>query len=527
MPSGLNIVCRELIEKIRKGEIRSQQGLEREKTKIAGKYNVDGVIKNADLIAYLDKKDKNYKKLVKFLKTKPVRTASGVANIAVMWMPNKNNMLSCPGKCIYCPKGRVKNAKGVILPAPQSYTGTEPATMRAMRAGYDPFVQVKTRLRQLQIIGHPTDKCELIIMGGTFLSAKKAFQKNFIKNCLDAMNESRSKTLDKAQKKNEKAGHRCIGLTIETRADYCKKEHIEQMLKLGCTRVELGVQTMDDELLRKIERGHLSADNIEAIKLLKQAGLKVCVHWMPGLTGLYGKIDFDKELRMFKELFENPEYRPDELKIYPTLVIPGTKLYDLWKNKKYEPLTTEQAIDLLIGMKRIVPRYVRIKRIMRDISHKEVAAGSNITNIRQKTHEKMKEQNIKCNCIRCREIQSKKPEKVTFNKIEYEASGGKEFFLSFEDNKNNLLLAFLRLRIDDSKVAKVRELHVYGPMIPIGSKSKHTQHKGYGKKLLKEAEKIAKVYGKAQIQVTSGIGARDYYRKLGYRLKGFYMVKNL
>jgi len=511
-------VCKEVIKKIRKGEIKDHNELEKDKTKIGKKYNIDKIVKNADIISYLDnfcRNNKDYKRLKKFLQTKPVRTASGVANIAVMWS-NKNSNISCPGKCIYCPKGDN---------APQSYTGVEPATMRAIRLNYDPYKQIQNRLKQLNITGHPTDKCELIIMGGTFLSAKNNFQDNFVKKCFDALNNKKSKTLKEAQKLNEKAVHRCVGLTIETRADYCKKNHIEQMLKLGCTRVELGVQSTDDKILKAVKRGHLSKDNIEAIKLLKQAGLKVCAHWMPGLTGLK-KMDMKKELKMFRELFKNPDYRPDELKIYPTLVISGTKLYDLWKNGNYDSMTTKKMINLLIEMKRIIPGYVRIKRIMRDISHKEVAAGPSDTNIRQIANEKMRELKIKCNCIRCREIQNKKPEKVTLNKIEYTASGGREIFLSFEDKKNNLLLAFLRLRLDNDNFAKVRELHVYGPMVEIGKKSDKTQHRGYGKKLLKEAEKIAKKERKKAIQITSGIGVRNYYKKLGYRLKGFYMVKN-
>lgn len=523
-------VYRELIEKIRSGKIKNQSQLEKQKTKIAKKHNIDKVVKNAELIQFLKKDDRDCKKLYRFLKIKPVRTASGVANIAVMWQDKNNISMSCPGNCIYCPQGQFTDAKGVLQSVPKSYTGSEPATMRAVRASYDPYEQTKNRLWQLDIIGHPTDKCELIIMGGTFLAAKESFQENFVKRCLDAFNEKQSKTVEQAIKKNEKAKHRCVGLTIETRADYCKSRHIKQMLKLGCTRVEIGVQTTDDEILEKINRGHTVKENIQAIKLAKQAGLKVCVHWMPGLTGL-NKLDIKKEIEMFKELFENPDYQPDELKIYPTLVIPETKLHEIWKNKKFQALTTENAIDLLIELKKYIPKYIRVKRVMRDISHKEVVAGPNITNLRQKTHEKMyeKTKNNICNCIRCREVglQKKKPEHIKLNKMEYEASEGKEIFLSFEDNKNNLLLAFLRLRIDDSDTAKIRELHVYGPMVEIGKKSKHTQHKGYGKKLLKESEKPAKRYGKSKIQVTSGVGVRSYYSKLGYKLAGHYMVKNV
>ena len=501
----------ELIKKIKSGKIKTSQQLENEKIAFAKNHMLLKIPKNAEIIA-----ECNDKKIIKFLQMKPTRTQSGVANIAVMWMPAKagikkdelrSSYASCPGKCIYCPQ------KDNV---PKSYTGTEPTTMRAIRNKFDPYEQIKNRLKQLKATGHPTDKCELIIMGGTFLSTPKEFQDNFVKRCLDAFNEKASRGLSKAQKLNEKAKHRCVGLTIETRADYCKKEHIEQMLKLGCTRVEIGLQSTDDKILKKIRRGHGTKENIEAIKLLKEAGLKVCAHFMPGLTGL-NKLDIKKELLLFKELFKNPDYRPDELKIYPCLVIKGTELYELWKKKKYQPLNKEQMVLLLKKIKKAVPRYVRIKRIMRDISEKEVVAGPGITNLRQLAA-------AQCNCIRCREVKNKIPEKVTMQKIVYTASGGKEIFLSYEDRKNDLLLGFLRLRIDND--AKVRELHVYGPSAEIGKKGK-IQHKGYGKKLLKESEKIAKKEGKKEIYVTSGIGVREYYRKLGYMQKGFYMVKKL
>ena len=492
----------EIIQKIKRKEIRTAQQLENEKIAFAKKHNLMKIPKNADLIA--ETKDK---KVIYFLKTKPTRTASGVANIAVMWLlPNFPN---CPGKCIYCPE-----KKGM----PKSYTGTEPTTMRALRNKFNPYEQIKNRLKQMTATGHPTDKCELIIMGGTFLSAPTDFQNDFVKKCLDAFNEKESENLGEAQIFNEKAKHRCVGLTIETRADYCSEKEIEQMLKLGCTRVEIGVQSTDDKILKKIGRDHGIKENIEAIKRLKEAGLKVCVHFMPGLTGL-DKKDMKKELSLFKKLFTNPAYRPDELKIYPCLVIKGTELYELWKKKKYQPLSKEEMIILLKKMKKIVPRYVRIKRIMRDISEKEVIAGPGITNLRQLAA-------ASCSCIRCREVRNKKPQKVTLQKIVYDASGDKEIFLSYEDKKNDLLLGFLRLRIDKDAYAKIRELHVYGPQAEIG-KSGKIQHKGFGKKLLAAAEKIAKHKGKKEVFVTSGIGAREYYRKLGYEQKGFYMAKEL
>lgn len=503
--------CKEIIKEIKEGRIKTQQQLEKEKIVIAKKFLLNKVPKNSEIFAFVDKNDPDYTKLKKFLQTKPIRTLSGVANIAVMWLgKNKNGTpFSCPGKCIYCPRG--KNA-------PQSYTGTEPATMRAMRNLFDPYNQVKNRLKQLHIIGHPTDKCELIIMGGTFPALPFEEQMKFVKECFDALNGRKSKNLNEAQKINEKAKNRCIGLTIETRPDYCNKKIINQMLKLGATRVEIGVQTLDEKLLKKIKRGHTTKDVKKAIKLAKDAGLKVCIHLMPGLTGL-DKLDMKKELDNFKEIFRNEDYRPDELKIYPTLVVPGTKIHELWLNGKYQPLTIKQTIDLLIKIKKIVPEYVRIKRVMRDISSHEVVAGPAITNLRQLLIEK----GVKCRCIRCREIRSNEIKNPKLKIIEYKASGAKEFFLSYEDNDR--LIGFLRLRLLKNK-ALVRELHVYGPMIEIGKKG-NVQHSGFGKLLLNEAEKIAKKKKIKLVQVTSGIGVRDYYKELGYKLKGYYMIKKI
>ena len=465
-----------------------------------------------------------------------MRTASGVANIAVMWLHDSHEN-SCPAKCIYCPQGASQDADGVVhLIAPKSYTGIEPTTLRAIRNEYDPVKQVTNRIKQLNIIGHPTDKCELIIMGGTFMATPPEFQDDFVKKCLDGFNGKPSTSLAEAQAINENARNRCIGLTIETRADFCTDEQIDRMLGLGCTRVEIGVQAVDDELLRITKRGHKARANVDAIRRLKEKGLKVCVHWMPGLTGMHGAIDEEKEIEMLRQLF-TPDYMPDELKIYPTLVIPGTELYDLWKDGKYTPLTDEQMIRLLIEFKKTVPAYVRIKRVMRDISEHKPEAGARKTNLRQLAAEKMAREGTRCECIRCREVghlflkrkAAPKEDEVKITaapkedegKItEYNASGDKEIFIEYG---NDALLGFLRLRLGDT--ARIRELHVYGSMTPIGEESRQAQHKGIGKMLMEKAESIAKENNCKIITVTSGIGVREYYRKLGYHLDGSYMTK--
>ncbi len=491
-----------LLEMIRKGEIKTQEELELQKIKQAE----GGLIKNSEIAELLKKTDKDYEKISKLLQIKAVRTASGVANIAVMWKYASHEN-SCPANCIYCPQG--SDEKGVLI-APKSYTGVEPSTQRAIRNDYDPKKQVKNRVDQLNLIGHSTDKCELIIMGGTFPATPKEFQEEFVKACLEGFNGKPSASLQEAQQVNETAKNRCIGLTIETRADYCSAEIIDQMLKLGCTRVEIGVQSTDNDLLRQINRGHDSQANKNAIKLLKEKGLKVCAHWMPGLTGLSGEIDEEKELEMFKELIE--DYQPDELKIYPTLVIEGTKLYELWREGKYVPLENNQMFKLLVEFKKIVPPYMRIKRVMRDISEHKSQAGVRTTNLRQL----VKESGVKCKCIRCREVEhaNAEPSAPYLQRIDYRD----EIFLSYE---NGALLGFLRLHKN-----KVRELHVYGKVVPISEKG-DVQHTGIGKMLLTEAEKIVKQNGNTKILVTSGIGAREYYRKLGYVLRAPYMVKNV
>lgn len=514
MQEESTIAYSEIIGKIKSGQIKNKQQLEKQKAELAKKYGLLKLPKNAEFIEFA-----NDSEISSILKTKPVRTLSGIANISVMWLP-EDYKDSCPAKCVYCPQG---------ISVPKSYTGTEPTTMRATMFHFDPHLQVSNRLRQFHILGHQTDKCELIIMGGTFMAWQKKNRENFIKRCFDAFNGCESLSLEEAQKINETAANRCVGLTIETRADFCKPQ---DMLYLGCTRAEIGVQSTDDNILKMIKRGHNAQKNKDTFAALREAGLKVCAHWMPGLTGLYGKIDIEKEIHSFKELFENPDYKPDELKIYPVWVIEDTELYEMWKRGEYEALTAEKAAELIIELKKLVPKYVRIKKMMRDISHHQVMSGPAVTNLRQLIKMDMKKRGLKCMCIRCREAgllkkeSNMEPQDIDLQVIEYQAGGGKEFFLSFEDAKQNILMGFLRLRVDESMTTKIRELHVYGEMVPIGNKGS-IQHSGYGKRLLAKAEELAREAGKSKMQVTSGIGVRNYYRKLGYEKEGFYMVKNL
>ncbi len=457
--------------------------------------------------------------LENLLITRQVRSLSGVAVVSVLTKP-----YDCPGKCIFCPEE--KNM-------PKSYFSTEPAVMRAIGCNFDPYLQVKTRLKALKATGHATDKIELIILGGTWSFLEKKYQTHFITQCFLAANNSKQKTtLEKAQKKNEKTKQRIIGITVETRPDFITEKEIKGMRKLGITRVEMGVQSIYNDVLKKNKRGHTIKEIIQATYLLKKAGFKICYHLMPNLLGSSLK----KDEEMFKEIFKNPDFQPDLLKIYPCALLKEAPLYKLWKKKKYRPYTEKQLIDLLIKVKKSIPVYCRIQRLVRDIPARQILSGpAKISNLRQLLQKK-----VKCSCIRCREVKANynPQEKLFLFKKEYEASKGKEIFLSYENKNQEKLYSLLRLRIPFEKnhfipvlknTALIREVHTFGKVNPLIEKNYKlsSQHKGLGKKLIKEAEKIAKNYGFEKIAVISGVGVRGYYKKLGYQLEQTYMIKPL
>ena len=449
------------------------------------------------------------------------RTISGVTPVAVMVQP-----MGCPGECIYCP---------AYPDAPKSYTPESPAVLRAKKCDYEPRRQVEERLRVLSQMGHPANKVELIVMGGTFLACPTEYQRQFIKGCYDGLNGSQSSSLEVAKQMNETADHRCVGLCIETRPDWCREEEVKRMLEFGTTRVELGVQTLDDDIHRLTRRKHGVAEVVKATKLLKDYGFKVYYHWMPGLPGSTSEHD----LELSRQLFSDETFRPDGLKLYPTLVISGTELETWYRDGRYQPYPMDEMVDLVINIKALVPGYVRIPRVMRDIPTKFIVAGCKDLALRSAIKKRMKEMNIQCRCIRCREQghrsrDSWKIGEPYLRRCDYEASGGKEVFLSFED-EGETLFGLLRMRVGslavgDGNLAMVRELHVFGSEVPLGEKqSGAAQHRGLGGELLKEAERIAREEFKAQkIAVLSGIGARDYFRsECGYELEGDYMVKEL
>lgn len=461
---------------------------------------------------------------------KPTKTISGVAPLAVMLSPRKCNH----GTCLFCP----------TLNAPQSYTPESPAVLRAASLNYDPYKQVKSRLEAFKAMKHPTTKIELIIMGGTFLEYDKKFQENFILQCYNALNNKQSKTLEQAKKLNQTATHRCVALCIETRPDVCTDEQIKDILNYGCTRVELGVQAIDDKIYKKVQRGHTIKDVISATKRLKQAGFKIGYHLMPGIPGS----NLKKDIKMYKKIFTSQDYKPDQVKLYPCQVLKGAELEKNYFNKTYKPYTKEQTKQVLIQMIKLTPRYCRIMRIMREIPPWFLTAGLINIDLRKDIELELREQKSKIKEIRFREIGfflRDNPNKeldidVKIKITKYKASDGTEYFIEAV-NKQDILFGLARLRIEnpnqDSRLnnknktptAMIRELHVYGPSVNIGKKGKYSQHLGLGKQLMKTAEDIAKKSKCNHIKVISGIGVREYYKKLNYKLDKdkIYMEKDL
>lgn len=510
----------DVVGEIVSGRVRSKRELHRLKIKLSSKYGLKKIPRDSDILFCVpsDVKDE----VLHILQTKKVRSLSGVSIIAVMSPPHL-----CPhGKCAYCPGG-------VDYNTPQSYTGKEPAAMRAVQNDYDSYKQVKARLEQLKAIGHPTDKIDLIVMGGTFNSMSIEQQEKFIKGCYDAMNDNIAHTLQKSIKMNEIGPSRCIGMTIETRPDICTHGEIRRMMSFGMTRIELGVQSLSDESLKKMKRGHGVDAIIKATKLVKDSGLKLCYHLMPGFPG----VSRDDELMHYKRIFEDERFMPDMLKIYPTLVLRGTELYDMWKRGEYTPMNTEEACKFIANVKEFLPEWVRIQRIQRDIPAYLICDGVKKSNLRQIVKEYMMKKGKKCRCIRCREVGRAISEGRDLGKnievkvIEYKASENIEKYIQCVDEWNNLY-GYVRLRnITSSETydylrdcTLIREMKVLGPMAPIGVRKEYFwQHRGIGEKLLTEAIEISREMDVSSIFVTSGVGARNYYRKFGFELYGVHM----
>jgi elongator complex protein 3 len=513
--------------------IKNREDLERVKRVISKKFLLPSIT-NADIL-------KEYRRLVsaglpasqfleKILRKRSVRTMSGIAPIAILTKP-----YPCPGTCAYCPHE---------TDVPTSYLSNEPAVMRAIRCGYDPYRQVVLRLRALENNGHQPTKMELIVIGGTWSYLPTEYKYWYILNCFRGANDyaasaSRSEksinspykqnlswnelkeSLHREQKKNEKARHQIIGLTLETRPDYINEGELLEMRDLGCTRVEIGVQVIDDKILQLNKRGHGVKEIDDATRLLKEYGFKITYHLMPALSGATPA----KDLALFKKLFTDERFQPDQIKFYPTVVTKGSLLYRWYQQGKYKPYSDRVLQELIAKCKAVVPSYVRIMRLIRDIPGESIVAGNKITNLRQI----LQARGVKCQCIRCREVKDGKIVSPKINIIQYPSAGGTEYFISADSRDSLVLYGFCRLRLDAGSPiapALIRELHVYGELVAIGGLKK-TQHRGLGRKLLGLAEKIAKRHKADRLAVISGVGVRGYYRKLGYKLRATYLVKDL
>jgi len=538
--------------------VKTRDDLAEAKREISKKYKISSLLNSQILEVYRDLKSKG--KLPRgfdenlwngLLRKRSIRTLSGIAPVAVLTKP-----YPCPGNCAYCP-----NEPGM----PTSYLPNEPAVMRAVKCVFDPYKQTVLRLNSLENNGHRPNKIEIIVIGGTWSYLPDRYKYWYILNCFRAANDfakiqkdktiksqlesadnSKSqilksilgklktpyaknlslielkKYLQLEQKKNESTEYKIIGITLETRPDYINVKELRQMRELGCTRVEIGVQAPDDAILKLNNRGHNVAEIARATKELRDFGFKVTYHIMPALPGSTPA----KDLEMFKMLFTDERFQPDQIKFYPTVVTAGSLLHRWWKTGKYQPYTDEELQELIVECKKVVPKYVRIIRLIRDIPGESILAGNKITNLRQV----MQQRGVKCDCIRCRE--SKETAYVKDFKInieKYAAGAGVEYFISADSSDNKTLYGFCRLRLSENSLiapAIIRELHVYGELMPVGSEKK-TQHQGLGKILLLEAERIAKEVGVKKMAIISGVGVRGYYKKTGYRLKDSYMIKNL
>ncbi|XP_058020757.1 elongator complex protein 3 [Ahaetulla prasina] len=525
-------VIKQLIDAHDKGK---DVNLNKIKTRTAAKYGLSAQPRLVDIIAAVPPQ---YRKvLVPKLKAKPIRTASGIAVVAVMCKPHRCPHINFTGNiCVYCPGGPDSDFEY----STQSYTGYEPTSMRAIRARYDPYLQTRHRVEQLKQLGHSIDKVEFIVMGGTFMALPEEYRDYFIRNLHDALSGHTSNNVAEAVKYSERSLTKCIGITIETRPDYCLKRHLSDMLSYGCTRLEIGVQSIYEDVARDTNRGHTVKAVCESFHLAKDAGFKVVAHMMPDLPNM----GLERDINQFVEFFENPAFRPDGMKLYPTLVIRGTGLYELWKTGRYKSYPPSTLVDLVARILALVPPWTRVYRVQRDIPMPLVTSGVEHGNLRELALARMKDLGTECRDVRTREVgiqeihHKVRPYQVELVRRDYVANGGWETFLSYEDPEQDILIGLLRLRkcSEDtfrpelkSGVSIVRELHVYGSVVPVSSRDPSKfQHQGFGMLLMEEAERIAREeHGSWKIAVISGVGTRDYYRKIGYGLEGPYMVKRL
>ena len=471
--------------------------------------------------------------LLEKIRMKPMRTLSGVTTVTVLTKP-----YPCPGKCIFCPTD---------VRMPKSYLPDEPGAMRALEHKFDPYEQVTNRIRALKNLGHPTDKIELLILGGTWSSYRRDYQEWFIARCFDAMNGTQavppqeptptapfSLDLAELQQVNETAPHRNVGLVIETRPDEINPDEIKWLRHLGVTKVQMGAQSFDDHILSINKRGHDVDCTRRAVALLRAAGFKIVLHWMPNLLGATPQSDGEDFARMWQG------FCPDEIKIYPNQLLANAELYEYWQRGEFHPYTTDELVNLIVAIKPSIPRYCRVNRVIRDIPSNNVVEGNRRTSLRQDVFAELKRRGERCQCIRCREVKGKTIELASLQLHDhvYPAGSAEEHFISFDTNEDGLA-GFIRLSLpstespqtgitDLSGAALIREVHVYGQSLPVGAeKSGAAQHVGLGTRLLEEAEKLAKQKGFGRLAVISAIGTRQYYLDRGFERGEYYLVKEI
>jgi len=522
-------------ELIRAYDSRTPVNLTQLKSDAARRVGMRGMPKLVDIIQAVPSTHRE--KLLPFLKARPVRSASGVAVVALMCKPHRCPHIAYTGDvCVYCPGGPDSDFEY----STQAYTGYEPTSMRAIRARYDPAEQARTRLDALRRLGHPADKVEYIVMGGTFMSLDPAYREGFIAALHDALSGHSSGGVDEAVRLSEQSSAKCVGITIETRPDYCLRPHLNDMLRYGCTRIEIGVQSVYEDVARDTNRGHTVAAVSHSFELAKDAGFKVVTHMMPDLPSM----GFERDLQGFRELFEDPRFRPDGIKLYPTLVLRGTGLYELWRAGAYRNYPPDVLVDLTARVLAMVPPWTRVYRVQRDIPMPLVTSGVEHGNLRERALARMRDLGLACRDIRAREVGIKdihhrvRPDHVELVRRDYWANGGWETFLSFEDADQDILVGMLRLRrlsgeafrpeAAGRRASMVRELHVYGTAVAVGGRDNSKfQHRGFGTLLMAEAARIAtQEHGSTRVLVISGVGTRHFYRRMGYSLHGPYMVRD-
>ncbi len=514
-----------LAARVSEGSVSSRAALEKLKKRAASDFSLGRYVTNSEIIARLSPAGKE--KFEKLLTVHPRRSASGIVVVTAFSAP-----FACPhGTCVFCPGGPRSGT-------PQSYLPASPGMKTALAAEFDPYLQVRKCLGKYEANGHGVGKVETIIEGGTFIAVPLEYQSSFVKGVYDGLNGNVSGTLEQSQTANERASSRCVGLTLESKPDWCRPEDIDLMLSYGITRLEVGVQSLQDATLSQSNRGHTVEDTIRAFQVSRDAGLKVTAHMMPGLPGATP----EEDLEGLRQLFDDDRFKPDMSKLYPTLIIPGTALAGMFEAGLFEPYSQETVVDLLSEMKRFVPPWHRIMRIQREIPAKEIEGGPRNGNLRQLVLQRAADKGVECGCIRCREVALRGPEalgrddSLRYRELRYAASGGTEVFGSYEFERSRTIAAFVRLRLPSDRAhrpevkgaAVVRELRTYGKIVEIGSRDSDAwQHRGLGRSLMSRAEEIAGALGASKLLVTSAVGTRDYYRKLGYRREGPYMSKPL